>query len=138
MIIWSIYHEPVYANFHRNDVFDSSAGARPQANRILIVITDGESSDSNQYPSVTAQADGENIIRYAVGVWGAIWSLLTFIHLADAFLQLNLKSCPDMHFVSMLLYDISVASTLLFVLSNRNISRYNFKNKHRTCSGVRS
>ncbi|XP_031427416.1 integrin alpha-M-like [Clupea harengus] len=54
-----------------NDVFDSSAGARPQANRILIVITDGLSSDSRHYPSVTALADTKNIIRYAVGVGNA-------------------------------------------------------------------
>ncbi|XP_031423894.1 integrin alpha-M-like [Clupea harengus] len=54
-----------------DSVFDSSAGARPDANRILIVITDGQSSDYNQYPSVTALADTKNIIRYAVGVGNA-------------------------------------------------------------------
>ncbi|XP_048101461.1 integrin alpha-M-like [Alosa alosa] len=61
-----------------NNVFDSSAGARPNANRILIVITDGQSWDSSDYPSVTALADGKNIIRYAIGVGNAFnnqWAL---------------------------------------------------------------
>ncbi|XP_076123284.1 integrin alpha-X-like [Alosa pseudoharengus] len=54
-----------------NNVFDSSAGARPNANRILIVITDGQSQDSSHYPRVTALADGNKIIRYAIGVGNA-------------------------------------------------------------------
>ncbi|XP_076153262.1 uncharacterized protein LOC143136434 [Alosa pseudoharengus] len=54
-----------------NDLFESSAGARPDAKRILIVITDGQSSDSQEYPSVTALADGKNITRYAIGVGDA-------------------------------------------------------------------
>ncbi|KAG5280373.1 hypothetical protein AALO_G00088370 [Alosa alosa] len=53
------------------DVFNSSAGARPEANRILIVITDGQSSDASLYPTVTSLADGKNITRYAIGVGNA-------------------------------------------------------------------
>ncbi|XP_062390807.1 immunoglobulin superfamily member 1-like isoform X2 [Sardina pilchardus] len=54
-----------------NDMFHSSGGARPGAKRILIVITDGESSDASDYPSVTALAEGKKITRYAVGVGNA-------------------------------------------------------------------
>ncbi|XP_062388576.1 integrin alpha-X-like isoform X2 [Sardina pilchardus] len=54
-----------------NSVFVSSAGARPEANRILIVITDGQSFDAYHYPAVTALADGKHIIRYAIGVGNA-------------------------------------------------------------------
>ncbi|XP_062388354.1 cartilage matrix protein-like [Sardina pilchardus] len=54
------------------EMFDSSVGARAGAKRFLIVITDGQSSDSINYPSVAAQADASNITRYAIGV-GAAW-----------------------------------------------------------------
>lgn len=60
-------------------MFDSSVGARTDANRILIVITDGQSSDSRNYPSVTAMADKKHIIRYAIGVCGGTSPFL-FIH----------------------------------------------------------
>ncbi|XP_062388552.1 integrin alpha-M [Sardina pilchardus] len=54
-----------------NELFVSSGGARPSANKILIVITDGESQDGASLPSVIARADAKNIIRYAVGVGDA-------------------------------------------------------------------
>ncbi|XP_062386411.1 deleted in malignant brain tumors 1 protein-like [Sardina pilchardus] len=54
-----------------NDLFNSSAGARADAKWILIVITDGRSADAQDYPSVTAMADGKNITRYAIGVGAA-------------------------------------------------------------------
>ncbi|XP_062386950.1 integrin alpha-M-like [Sardina pilchardus] len=54
-----------------NSVFDASAGARPDATRILIVITDGESHDAQYYPTVTRLADAKNIFRYAIGVGNA-------------------------------------------------------------------
>lgn len=53
---------------HRTDMFSASAGARSDAKRILIVITDGESSDSSEYSTVTKLAEGKSITRYAVGV----------------------------------------------------------------------
>ncbi|XP_076121892.1 integrin alpha-M-like [Alosa pseudoharengus] len=59
-------------------VFDYSAGMRPDATRILIVITDGQSHDAKDYPTVTSLADGKNIIRYAIGVGNAFnnqWAL---------------------------------------------------------------
>ncbi|XP_062386959.1 uncharacterized protein LOC134075948 [Sardina pilchardus] len=55
-------------------LFDSSAGARPDAVRILIVLTDGQSGDASSYPSVTAQADSKNITRYAIGIGSAFTS----------------------------------------------------------------
>ncbi|XP_048101456.1 integrin alpha-M-like [Alosa alosa] len=54
-----------------NSLFVASGGARPNANKILIVITDGESQDGYYLPSVIARADAKNIIRYAIGVGGA-------------------------------------------------------------------
>ncbi|XP_062388359.1 integrin alpha-M-like [Sardina pilchardus] len=56
------------------DVFIPSAGARPEANRILIVITDGLSQDATDFPNVTALADEKNITRYAIGVGNAFTS----------------------------------------------------------------
>ncbi|XP_076139823.1 basement membrane-specific heparan sulfate proteoglycan core protein-like [Alosa pseudoharengus] len=53
------------------DLFDSSAGARPDAHRILIVLTDGRSFDASRYPSVTALADEKHITRYAIGIGSA-------------------------------------------------------------------
>ncbi|XP_076121691.1 matrilin-1-like [Alosa pseudoharengus] len=52
------------------------AGARPGAKRILIIITNGQTYDSSKYPRVTAEADGQNIIRYAIGV-GSAWTSQT-------------------------------------------------------------
>ncbi|XP_062386968.1 integrin alpha-X-like [Sardina pilchardus] len=61
-----------------NEAFDVSAGMRPDATKILIVITDGRSSDSDKYDAVTKLADAKKIIRYAIGVGGAFnsqWAL---------------------------------------------------------------
>lgn len=49
-------------------MFESSNGARPDATRILVVISDGRSFDAVFYPSVIALADKMRIIRYAIGV----------------------------------------------------------------------
>uniref|UniRef100_A0A3P9L0V2 VWFA domain-containing protein n=1 Tax=Oryzias latipes TaxID=8090 RepID=A0A3P9L0V2_ORYLA len=44
------------------------------ADKILIVITDGESSDSGQLPSAINEAQSANIVRYAIGVGSAFTS----------------------------------------------------------------
>uniref|UniRef100_H2LPW4 VWFA domain-containing protein n=1 Tax=Oryzias latipes TaxID=8090 RepID=H2LPW4_ORYLA len=44
------------------------------ADTILIVITDGESSDSGQLPSAINEAQSANIVRYAIGVGSAFTS----------------------------------------------------------------
>ncbi|XP_041942654.1 chitinase-like protein PB1E7.04c isoform X2 [Alosa sapidissima] len=56
--------------------FHSFVGARPGAKRILIIITDGQTYDSSKYPSVTAEADGQKITRYAIVV-GSAWTSQT-------------------------------------------------------------
>ncbi|XP_074064614.1 integrin alpha-D-like isoform X2 [Macrotis lagotis] len=55
-----------------NELFQSWNGARKNATKILIVITDGEKfRDELQYKDVIPQADQAGIIRYAIGVGDA-------------------------------------------------------------------
>lgn len=56
------------------DVFTPSNGNRQNANNILIVITDGESYDSQYLESARADANRKNIIRFAIGVGNAFTS----------------------------------------------------------------
>ncbi|XP_036614805.1 integrin alpha-D-like [Trichosurus vulpecula] len=54
------------------ELFQSWNGARKNATKILIVITDGEKyKDKLQYEDVIPQADQAGIIRYAIGVGDA-------------------------------------------------------------------
>ncbi|KAK7919663.1 hypothetical protein WMY93_010947 [Mugilogobius chulae] len=53
------------------DVFIQSRGNRPNANKVLIVITDGESQDSEDFSKARTEANNKNIIRFAIGVGGA-------------------------------------------------------------------
>ncbi|XP_077062348.1 integrin alpha-X-like [Siphateles boraxobius] len=53
-----------------NELFVSNGGARPSASKILVVITDGESTDSMLTEAVQ-QAQAKNITRYAIGVGNA-------------------------------------------------------------------
>lgn len=50
---------------HRNNVFQQNLGARPDATKVLIIITDGEATD---HDNIDAAKD---IIRYIIGVWAA-------------------------------------------------------------------
>ncbi|XP_069044326.1 integrin alpha-M-like, partial [Lepisosteus oculatus] len=52
-------------------LFQSRTGARQDASRVLITITDGEATDENFFPFATQAADAKNIIRYAIGVGDA-------------------------------------------------------------------
>ncbi|XP_067285781.1 integrin alpha-X-like [Pseudorasbora parva] len=52
------------------ELFVSSGGARPSASKILVVITDGESTDTSLTEAVK-EAQAKNIIRYAIGVGNA-------------------------------------------------------------------
>lgn len=54
-----------------NDVFTPSKGSRPNVNKVLIVITDGESNDRNDLSSATSLADNKKIVRFAIGVGDA-------------------------------------------------------------------
>ncbi|KAE8284273.1 Integrin alpha-M CD11 antigen-like family member B [Larimichthys crocea] len=54
------------------DVFSPYRGARPNVKRVLIVITDGESSDSqNDLRGATNLAENAKIVRFAIGVGSA-------------------------------------------------------------------
>lgn len=53
----------------RNQLFSTSSGARKDASKILIVITDGQKQgDYLNYEDVIPMAEAAGIIRYAVGV----------------------------------------------------------------------
>lgn len=47
----------------RTQVFQQDLGARPDATRVLIIITDGEATDSGKIDMA------KDIIRYIIGVW---------------------------------------------------------------------
>lgn len=47
---------------HRTQVFQQALGARPDATRVLIIITDGEATDSGNIDVA------KDIIRYIIGV----------------------------------------------------------------------
>lgn len=47
---------------HRTQVFRQDLGARPDATKVLIIITDGEATDSGNI------AMANDIIRYIIGV----------------------------------------------------------------------
>ncbi|KAK2876898.1 hypothetical protein Q8A67_020994 [Cirrhinus molitorella] len=55
------------------DLFVSKGGARPSASKILVVITDGESTDklTDSLTDAVQQAQAKNITRYAIGVGNA-------------------------------------------------------------------
>ncbi|XP_027018996.2 integrin alpha-M-like [Tachysurus fulvidraco] len=54
-----------------DEVFTSRAGARENANKVLVVITDGQSNDRIPLSDAVQNAEKKNIIRYAVGVGNA-------------------------------------------------------------------
>ncbi|XP_026133267.1 integrin alpha-X-like [Carassius auratus] len=54
-----------------NELFITAGGARPSAKKILLVITDGQSTDPKSLPSVVSQAEAKNIVRFAIGIGNA-------------------------------------------------------------------
>ncbi|XP_061160677.1 integrin alpha-M-like [Syngnathus typhle] len=54
-----------------NEVFVERRGSRPSVKKILIVITDGESHDSENFGTVIAAAERKQIVRFAIGVGNA-------------------------------------------------------------------
>lgn len=52
----------------RDELFTSQGGAKENANRVLVVITDGESNDRDQLESAAQNAEQKKISRYAIGV----------------------------------------------------------------------
>lgn len=62
----------------RNKLFSTSRGARKDASKILIVITDGEKTgDHLRYDDVIPAAEAAGILRYAVGVWCGLLPLMS-------------------------------------------------------------
>ncbi|MEQ2297729.1 hypothetical protein AMECASPLE_037622, partial [Ameca splendens] len=53
------------------DVFSPLRGSRANVNKILIVITDGESQDGSNLPGTIKLADDKKIVRFAIGVGSA-------------------------------------------------------------------
>ncbi|XP_074023414.1 integrin alpha-M-like [Numenius arquata] len=57
------------------ELFTPRKGAREGANRILIVVTDGQKyGDALEYGEVIPEAESAGIIRYAIGVGSAFWN----------------------------------------------------------------
>ncbi|XP_034070582.1 integrin alpha-X-like [Gymnodraco acuticeps] len=54
-----------------NEVFTRTRGSRPNAKKVLIVITDGESNDRANLKSSADLAERNNIVRFAIGVGSA-------------------------------------------------------------------
>lgn len=67
---WQIHNTFVS---RRDELFTSQAGAREKANRVLVVITDGESNDRNQLAIAAHNADQKKITRYAIGVRNSLY-----------------------------------------------------------------
>lgn len=61
--LWTVFF------LDRTNLFTAQSGARQDATRVLIVITDGKKEGDNlNYDSVIPMAEAEGIIRYAIGV----------------------------------------------------------------------
>lgn len=54
--------------FDREKVFTPQSGSRPNAKKVLIVITDGESTDWWNLKGAVQKAEEKKIIRFAIGV----------------------------------------------------------------------
>ena len=55
----------------RDRLLSAAYGARKDASKILIVITDGKKTEKVDYKEVIPRAEAAGIIRYAIGVgWG--------------------------------------------------------------------
>ncbi|KAK3560109.1 hypothetical protein QTP86_033877, partial [Hemibagrus guttatus] len=64
-------YKVVQKDTERDELFTPRAGARENANRVLVVITDGQSHDRFDLPSAAEQAERKKIVRYAIGVGDA-------------------------------------------------------------------
>ncbi|XP_015415161.1 PREDICTED: integrin alpha-X [Myotis davidii] len=64
------------------ELFSAHKGARQDASKILIVITDGDKTGDNlEYEDVIPRAEAKGIVRYAVGVGSAFQDLRAFAEL---------------------------------------------------------
>lgn len=60
ILLWETLTVPFFG--HRSHVFQEEAGARPDATKVLVIITDGEASDTGNIDAA------QDIIRYIIGV----------------------------------------------------------------------
>lgn len=54
--------------FHRNNAFLPQNGGRPGATKVMLVVTDGESSDGKLRDTVIEACDKQNITRFGIAV----------------------------------------------------------------------
>ncbi|XP_053906915.1 integrin alpha-10 [Cuculus canorus] len=52
------------------EAFSPARGGRPDATRLMIVVTDGESHDGEELPEALAECEKRNVTRYAIAVLG--------------------------------------------------------------------
>ncbi|XP_053721185.1 integrin alpha-M-like [Synchiropus splendidus] len=64
-----------------NNVFSLSRGSRPNVKKILIVITDGESTDPKELPGAAASAKAKGIVPFAIGVGSAFTTSAAYAEL---------------------------------------------------------
>uniref|UniRef100_A0A8C5M6T9 Integrin alpha-2 n=1 Tax=Leptobrachium leishanense TaxID=445787 RepID=A0A8C5M6T9_9ANUR len=57
-------------DFTRSYAFSEAYGGRSNANKVMVVITDGESHDNGILSQVIGQSEKENIIRFGIAVLG--------------------------------------------------------------------
>uniref|UniRef100_A0A3P9NYV5 Integrin subunit alpha 2 n=1 Tax=Poecilia reticulata TaxID=8081 RepID=A0A3P9NYV5_POERE len=57
-------------SFASKQAFSASNGGRPEAAKVMVVVTDGESHDSYNRDSVIAECDKQGIIRFGIAVLG--------------------------------------------------------------------
>ncbi|XP_072127552.1 integrin alpha-M-like isoform X2 [Mobula birostris] len=67
----SLTYTPSGIKYVAEKIFQEAAGARPEAKRMMIVITDGESNDLDvTFTAAIQAAESKKIVRYAIGVGG--------------------------------------------------------------------
>ncbi|NWY08120.1 ITA10 protein, partial [Nothoprocta ornata] len=61
----------IQVSWHRpcpTEAFSAARGGRPDATRLLIVVTDGESHDGEELPAALRECEQRNVTRYAIAV----------------------------------------------------------------------
>ncbi|TRY74202.1 hypothetical protein DNTS_004367 [Danionella cerebrum] len=99
----------------RNELFTLNSGLRPSAKKILVVITDGQSSDRIYLENAASLAKNKNIIRFAIGVGNAFTN-------NDAKAELDtIASDPDADYVFRV-NDFNALDTILQKLEDNIIA----------------
>ncbi|XP_006865823.1 PREDICTED: integrin alpha-2 [Chrysochloris asiatica] len=56
--------------YARDFAYSSTAGGRPSATKVMVVVTDGESHDGSMLKAVIDQCNNDNILRFGIAVLG--------------------------------------------------------------------